>query len=164
MTRRVQDAIWSLDREQTITSIFTFDDIMNETVARPRLLTVLLGLFGALGLVLGTLGIYGVLAYLVNQRRREIGVRIALGAQSGDVLRMVVGRGLLLGLTGVTLGVLGALALTRFMRGVLYGVGSTDPATFAMVAVALLGVAVIASWIPARRAAKVDPAVALRYE
>jgi predicted permease len=164
MTQRVQDAIWSLDRNQTITSIFTFDDVMNEAVARPRLLTVLLGLFGGLGLLLGSLGIYGVLAYLVTQRQREIGVRLALGAQKSDVLRLVVGRGLVLAVAGVAIGIAGALVLTRFMQGVLYGVEATDPLTFVLVALGLLGVAVLASWLPARRASRVDPAVAIRYE
>ena len=164
MTRRIQDAIWSLDRDQTITTVFTFDDIMSEAVARPRLLTVLLALFGGLGLLLGSLGIYGVLAYLVSQRRREIGVRLALGAQRGDVLRLVVWRGLALAVVGVVVGLVGAVVLTRFMQGVLYGVEATDPLTFTAVAVGLLGIAVLASWLPARRAASVDPAVAIRYE
>ena len=137
---------------------------MSEAVARPRLLTVLLGLFGGLGLLLGSLGIYGVLAYLVSQRQREIGVRIALGAQGRDVLRLVVGRGLVLAVSGVVIGILGAFALTRFMQGVLYGVAATDPVTFVVVALGLLSVAVLASWLPARRAAAVDPAVAIRYE
>jgi predicted permease len=164
MTRRIEDAIWSIDRDQTITSVFTFDDIMSEAVARPRLLTVLLALFGALGLLLGSLGIYGVLAYLVSQRQREIGVRMALGAQRRDVLRLVVGRGLGLAVAGVVVGLIGAVALTRFMQGVLYGVQATDPPTFVAVAVGLLGIAVLASWLPARRAASVDPAVAIRYD
>jgi predicted permease len=164
MTRRVEDAIWSLDRDQTITSVFTFDDVMNDAVARPRLLTVLLALFGGLGLLLGSLGIYGVLAYLVAQRRREIGVRLALGATGADVLRLIVGRGLVLAVAGVAIGLVGALALTRFMQGVLYGVTTTDPLTFVLVAAGLLGVAILASWLPARRAASVDPAVAIRYE
>ena len=164
MTRAIEDAIWSLDRDQTITTVFTFDDIMSEAVARPRLLTVLLALFGGLGLLLGSLGIYGVLAYLVSQRQREIGVRLALGAQRGDVLRLVVWRGLALALVGVLVGLASAVVLTRFMQGVLYGVEATDPLTFAAVAVGLLGIAVLASWLPARRAAGVDPAVAIRYE
>jgi predicted permease len=164
MTRRVEDAIWSLDRDQTITSVFTFDDVMNEAVARPRLLTVLLTLFGALGLLLGSLGIYGVLAYLVAQRRREIGVRLALGATAGDVLKLIVGRGVVIAVVGVIIGLVGALALTRFMQGVLYGVATTDPVTFTLVAIGLLAIAVLASWLPARRAASVDPAVAIRYE
>jgi len=164
MTRQVEDAIWSLDRDQTITSVFTFDDIMNEAVARPRLLTVLLGVFGGLGLLLGSLGIYGVLAYLVNQRQREIGVRMALGAQQSDVLRLVVWRGMVLAIAGVLIGLIGALALTRLMQGVLYGVEATDPLTFGVVALGLLAVAALASWLPARRAASVDPAVAIRYE
>jgi predicted permease len=164
MTRRVEDAIRSLDADQTITSVFTFADVMNEAVARPRLLTVLLALFGGLGLLLGSLGIYGVLAYLVTQRRREIGVRLALGATAADVLRLVVGRGVVIAVVGVIIGLAGALALTRFMQGVLYGVNAADPLTFGLVAVGLLGIAVLASWLPARRAASVDPAVAIRYE
>ena len=164
MTRRIEDAIWSLDRDQTITSVFTFDDIMNEAVARPRLLTVLLGVFGGLGLLLGSLGIYGVLAYLVNQRQREIGVRMALGAQEVDVLRLIVWRGLALAIAGVVIGLIGAVALTRLMQGVLYGIEPTDPLTFGAVALGLLAVAALASWLPARRAASVDPAVAIRYE
>jgi ABC-type antimicrobial peptide transport system permease subunit len=164
MIRNVKEAIWSVDKTQTITSAFTLDDAVGEAVARPRLLTVLLGLFGVMGLVLGALGIYGVLAYLVNQRQREIGVRIALGAQQGDVLRMIVGRGVALGAAGVLLGLLGAVALTRFMQGVLFGVEATDPLTFGGVAIALVSVAALASWIPARRASRVDPAIALRYD
>jgi ABC-type antimicrobial peptide transport system permease subunit len=125
---------------------------------------MLLGLFGALGLVLGILGLYGVLAYLVNQRQREIGVRIALGAQSAHVVRMVVVRGLALTLSGVGVGLVGAFLLTRFMQGVLFDVTPSDPSTFISVTVALIGVAVVASYIPARRATRVDPAMALRAE
>jgi ABC-type antimicrobial peptide transport system permease subunit len=117
-----------------------------------------------MGLVLGALGLYGVLSYLVNQRTREIGVRLALGAQPRDVLGMVVGRGLKLAGLGVVVGLIGALALTRLMQGVLYGVTATDPLTFFGVAVALLGVAAFASWLPALRATRVDPLVALRSE
>ncbi|MEP6496203.1 MAG: FtsX-like permease family protein, partial [bacterium] len=137
---------------------------VGDAVARPRLLTVLLGLFGVMGLILGALGIYGVLAYLVTQRTREIGVRVALGAQPRDVLGMVVGSGLRLAAVGVGVGFVGALLLTRFMQGVLYGVSANDPLTFGVVAAALLGVAALASWIPALRAARVDPLVALRSE
>ncbi len=164
MIKRLQDAVRSVDRQQTFTSAFTLDEAVGEAVARPRLLAVLLGLFGTMGLVLGALGIYGVLAYLVTQRTREIGVRVALGAKSGAVLRMIVGKGLRLAGVGVALGVALALVLTRVMRGVLYGVKATDPLTFAAVALSLLAVAGIASWIPARRATKVDPLVALRSE
>ena len=160
----IREAIWSLDKDQTITSIFTFEDLMSEAVARPRLLTVLLGLFGGLGLALGALGIYGVLAYLVSQRRREIGVRIALGARPGDVLRLVVGRAAALTAAGVGVGLLGALAMTRYLQGVLYGIEPTDPLTFVSVTAVLAGVAALASWAPARQAARVDPAVALRAE
>ncbi len=162
--KRVEDAIHSVEPQQTITAAFTLDDAVGEAVARPRLLTVLLGLFGAMGLILGALGIYGVLAYLVAQRTREIGVRIALGAQPGDVLGMIVGHGLRLAGLGVAFGFAGALALTRLMQGVLYGVSPTDPLTFAGVAAALVAVAAFASWIPALRATRVDPLVALRYE
>ena len=162
--KRVEDAIRTVDPQQTFTAAFTLDDVVSEAVARPRLLTVLLGLFGAMGLVLGALGIYGVLAYLVSQRTREIGVRIALGAQRQDVLGMVVRSGLRLAGLGVAIGFVGALALTRLMQGVLFGVSSSDPLTFAAVAIGLLAVAAFASWLPALRAMRVDPLEALRAE
>jgi len=164
MFKRVAEAIRSVDPTQPITSTFTLDQAIGDAVARPRLLTVLLGLFGVMGLVLGALGLYGVLSYLVNQRTCEIGVRLALGAQRRDVLRMVVGRGLGLAGAGVAVGLIGALVLTRVMRGVLYGVTSTDPLTFVGVAIVLLVVAAVASMIPALRATRVDPLVALRSE
>ena len=164
MIRRIEDAIRSIDPQQTITAAFTMSDALGEAVARPRLLTVLLGLFGAMGLILGALGIYGVLAYLVTQRTREIGVRIALGAQTRSVLGMVVRSGLKLASLGVAIGLIGAFALTRLMQGVLYGVTPNDPLTFMAVAVVLLGVAAFASWLPALRAARVDPLVALRAD
>jgi predicted permease len=164
MARAIEDAIWSVDRDQTITSVFTLSSAVGEAVARPRLLTTLLALFGVLGALIGGIGLYGVLAYFVTQRRREIGVRVALGADSGQVLRMVVGRGIWLAAAGIATGLLGAALLTRFMRSVLYGVETTDPATFAGVTLALLGVAFLASWIPARRAARVDPLIAMRAE
>jgi predicted permease len=164
MARAVQDAIWSVDRDQTITSIFTLSGAVGEAVARPRLLTTLLALFGALGLMIGGIGLYGVLAYFVTHRRREIGVRVALGADTGSVLRMVVRRGLWLAGGGLIVGLVGAAMLTRFMRSVLFGVGTFDPATFGGVAAVLLAVAFLASWIPARRAARVDPLIAMRAE
>jgi ABC-type antimicrobial peptide transport system permease subunit len=164
MARAVRDAIWSVDRNQTITAFYTFDHAVGEATARPRLLTTLLGLFGVLGLLIGGIGLYGVLAYLVTNRRREIGVRMALGADAGSVLQMIVRRGLGLAGLGVLAGLAGALVLTRFMQSVLFGVEPTDPLTFALVAIVLLGVALLASWVPARRAARVDPLIAMRAE
>jgi putative ABC transport system permease protein len=164
MARKLREAIWSVDKEQAIMSIETFDDVVSGSMARPRLLTVLLGSFGALGLILGALGIYGVLAYLVNERTREIGVRIALGAPASSVLWMFVGRGLALTIAGLGLGLGSALMLTRLMSGVLYGVTATDPLTFVTVGAVLLGVAALASWLPARRAARLDPVAALRSD
>ncbi len=164
MAAAVRDAIWSVDREQTITSISTFDQLVGEAVARPRLLTVLLGLFGTLGLVLGAVGLYGVLSYLVSSRQREIGVRIALGAPRGSVLRMVVRRGLMMASIGTAIGLVAALSLTRYLRDVLFGVETTDPLTYALVILSMLTVAALASAIPARRAATVDPAIAFRSD
>ena len=164
MIKRVEDAIRAVDPQQTFTAAFTLDDAVGDAVARPRLLAVLLGLFGVMGLVLGALGIYGVLAYLVTQRTREIGVRMALGARPTSVLGMIVGRGLRLAGLGVVIGVAASLLLTRLMQGVLYGVSPTDPLTFVGVIAALLAVAALASWIPALRATRVDPLVALRSE
>jgi predicted permease len=161
---QVRDAIWSVDRHQTITSTFTFDQAVHDALGRPRLLTVLLGSFAAIALTLGALGIYGVLAYQVSQRKQEIGVRIALGGDSRRVLRMIVGRGVGLALGGVAIGVGGALVLTRFLQSVLYGVAPTDVPTFVAVAVVLVAIAGVASYMPARRAARIDPAIALRSD
>ena len=160
----VREAIWSVDRDQTVTSVETMSAIVGGNVSRPRLLATLLLLFGVMGLTLGALGIYGVLAYAVSQRRQEIGVRVALGASPRSVLRLVVGHGMGLAFVGVIAGIAGALALTRLMASVLYEVRATDPATFATVVVVLLGAALVASWLPARRALRIDPVQALRYE
>ena len=164
MANAVRDAIWSVDREQTITSISTFDQLVGDAVARPRLLTVLLGLFGTLGLVLGAVGLYGVLSYLVSSRQREIGVRIALGAPRGAVLAMVVRRGMLMAGVGTAIGLVTAFSLTKYLRDVLFGVAPSDPMTYALVVVSMLAVAALASAIPARRAARVDPAIAFRSD
>jgi len=164
MAGAIRDAIWSLDREQPITAIFTFDDSISRALARPRLVTVLLLSFGAIGLLLGVVGIYGILAFLVQQRQPEIGVRIALGARPSHVSAMFMRRGLTLTAAGIGIGLIGAFLLRRFLVAVLYGVGPTDPATFAGVAVTLLLAAAAASWIPARRAARVDPVVTLRTQ
>ena len=160
----VRDAIWSVDRDQTITTIEPMTSIVGGTVARPRLLAMLLMLFGMMGLTLGALGIYGVLAYAVTQRRQEIGVRVALGASPASVLRLIVGQGMGLAVIGVVTGVVGALLLTRVMSTVLYEVRTTDPLTFATVIVVLLVAALAASWLPARRALGIDPIQALRSD
>jgi predicted permease len=163
-TGAIREAIWAANRNQTITSISTLESIVGGTVARPRLLATLLLLFGAMGLTLGALGIYGVLAYAVSQRRQEIGVRVALGAAPHSIIGLIVGQGMGLAVAGMVAGLAGAFVVTRVMQSVLYQVGVTDPATFALVIVILLGVALAASWLPARRALRIEPVTALRYD
>jgi putative ABC transport system permease protein len=134
------------------------------SVASQQFNLLLMGLFGCLALVLATTGIYGVTAYSVAQRTREIGIRLAIGAQTGDVLKLVMGQGMRLTVIGVAVGLAGAWASTRLMSSLLFGVTATDPVTFAIVSLLLTAVALVACYIPARRAMKVDPIIALRYE
>jgi putative ABC transport system permease protein len=140
------------------------DQYVSDSVSRRRSSALLLAIFASLALCLASVGIYGVMAYSVTQRSHEIGIRVALGAQSSHVIRLVIGRGMTLVLTGVAIGIVAALALTRVLTTLLYGVSATDPTTFAVVSAALIAVSLLASYIPARRATKVDPMIALRRE
>jgi predicted permease len=160
----VRRILHRLDPERPLYAVFTMDEILSKSVAPQRYNTALLALFALLAATLAAVGIYGVVSYSVNRQTHEIGIRMALGAQKSDVLRMVVGQGLKLTLVGMAIGVAVALALTRFLSSLLYGVKPIDPLTFIAVSVLLTAVALLACYIPARRAAKVDPMVALRHE
>src|SRR6185436_1684085 len=154
----------TVDPQLALQNLRTLDDVMNESLLSQRALTSLLAVFAALALALAAVGIYGVMSYSVAQRTNEIGIRIALGAQPGQVLSWVLRNAMVLVVVGLGVGVAGAIALTRSLHGVLYEVSSTDPLTFVGVAVAILLVALVASYLPARRATRVDPLVALRAE
>jgi putative ABC transport system permease protein len=160
----IRDEVWAVDKDQPVTDIKTMDQSIAESVSPRRFNAVLLASFASLALVLATVGIYGVMSYSVAHRTREIGIRVALGAQSSDVIKLVVGGGMFLVLTGVVIGLAGALALARVMTSLLYGVSATDAMTFAGVSVSLMAIAFFASYIPARRATRVDPMIALRSE
>jgi putative ABC transport system permease protein len=160
----VRRTVWEVDRDQPVSKIRTMEEIVSQSVARQRFSMLLLGIFAALALVLAAVGIYGVMSYSVAQRTREFGIRMALGAQRSDVLKLAVGQGLKLVLIGIVIGLAAAFVLTRVMSSLLFGVSATDPATFMIISLVLIGVAVVASFIPARRATKIDPMVALRYE
>jgi putative ABC transport system permease protein len=160
----VRNAVWAVDKDQPVSNIDTMDNIVAKAVARQRFSTLLLGIFATLALVLAAVGIYGVMSYSVAQRTREIGIRMALGAQRSDVLKMTVQQGMKLVGLGLLIGVGTAFVLTRLMSSLLFGVSATDPVTFLAIAFVLMAVAACASYIPALRATKVDPMVALRYQ
>jgi putative ABC transport system permease protein len=160
----VRRELRSIDRALPVSQVRSMEDVMASARSRPRFLTLLLALFSGLSLLLAALGIYGVISYSVTQRTNEIGIRMALGAQSGDVLRLIGGSGLRIAIAGTAIGAAGALALTHFLTGMLFGVRSVDVMTFAAMAATLIVVTLVASYIPARRAAKTDPLIALRYE
>jgi putative ABC transport system permease protein len=164
VTAALRGVIRQTDKDSPIFNVRTMNELLSASVARRRFNMILLGSFAALALLLASLGIYGVISYSVTQRTHEIGIRVALGAQPRDVLRMILGQGMILTLIGVAVGLLGALALTRVMSSLLFGVSATDPATYALVALLLPAVALVSCLIPARRATRVDPMVALRYE
>jgi predicted permease len=163
-TRAVREQVQAIDRDQPISAVRTMDDLVEAEVGQRHLIVTLLGSFAGVALLLALIGIYGLIAYSVAQRTREVGIRRALGAQHVDILRLVVGQGLGLALAGVAVGVGGAIALTRVMKGLLFHVSATDPATFAGIALLFILVAVAASYIPARRATRIDPIEALRVD
>jgi predicted permease len=161
---QVRRAVYDTDRREVIYGVQTMDEVLANSLAARRLSMMLLEIFAALALVLSSVGIYGVISYLVNQRTHEIGVRMALGARRGDVMKLVLAQGAEMALIGVAIGVLAALGLTRLMANQLFGVTSHDPLTFVAVVILLTLVALLACYIPARRAVRVDPIVALRCE
>jgi len=164
MMSAVRGVVAEVDPNQPLYNVMTMEQRLANTTTSPRLSAALLGSFAAVALLLAVVGIYGVMSYAVTQRRHEIGVRMALGAQRGDVLRLVIGEGMKLVLMGALLGLGGALALTRLLKTLLFGVSATDPLTFIAVPILLLIVALLACFVPALRATKVDPLIALRSE
>jgi putative ABC transport system permease protein len=164
LTPAIKQAIWSVDKDEPIVRMATMDDRLARSAAERRFALILFETFGLAALVLAAIGIYGVLSGSVTERTREIGVRLALGAQRRDVLGLILGQGAKLTLSGVGLGLLAACAVTRSLTTLLYGVSATDPLIFGGVALLLIVVALVACFLPARRATKVDPLVALRHE
>jgi predicted permease len=162
--KEIREAVWSVNSNLPLASVQTMEDVYDKSVARTSFTLVMLGIAATMALVLGVIGIYGVMSYTVSQRQREIGVRLALGAERADILQIVLRQGATLALAGVAIGIGAALGLTRLMTNLLYGVTAHDPLTFVVVATLLILIALLACYIPARRATLVDPMVALRYE
>jgi putative ABC transport system permease protein len=164
LAARLQDALAEIDRSQPVTSIRPLEHWISDSTSNRRFQTLLLATFAVMALVLAAVGIYGVLAFSVNQRRREIGIRVALGAQKFEVLGLVIRQGMGLTFVGILIGLAGAFAVARLMSAFLFETAPFDPVTFVTVAFILTIVSFAACWLPARRAAKIDPMEALRYE
>jgi putative ABC transport system permease protein len=160
----VQRAVWSVDKDLPLSKPRTMGEVISESVAEPRFRTWLLSIFAIAGLILTLIGIYGVISYSVRQRTREMGIRIALGAQSGSLLGLVLRQAVVLAMTGAACGVVGSLLLMRLLASQLFEIKPGDPATLIGAALLMMIVALAAAWIPARRATKVDPMIALRHE
>jgi putative ABC transport system permease protein len=160
----VRRAVTEVDKSASVSNINTMEQLVAESVTQPRFNLFLLGLFACVALLLSAAGIYGVTAYSVTQRTHEFGIRMALGAQVSDVLKMILGQGMSLIAVGITFGLVGSFALTRLIKKLLFGVSATDPLTLIAITLLLALVALLACYIPARRATKVDPLTALRYE
>jgi putative ABC transport system permease protein len=160
----VQKEIRALDPDQPVADVRTMKEVIAKSIARPRFNALLLAIFAGVALVLASVGIYGVMNYSATQRTQEIGIRMALGAKPGDILRLVVGHGMKLTLAGIVIGVIASLALTRVMANLLFGITATDLPTFIAVSAVLTIVALVANYIPARRATRLNPVIALRYE
>jgi len=164
LANEIRQAVWSVDSGLPLAEEHTLDYYYTKSMARTSFALVMLALAGGMSLLLGIVGLYGVIAYSVSQRTHELGIRMALGAQRWDVLRLVLSQGMVLTAIGISIGIGCACGLTHFLSALLYGVKPNDPLTFAIVALLLMFVAIIASYIPARRAAKVEPLIALRHE
>jgi putative ABC transport system permease protein len=164
LTSAIRAAVATIDKDQPIFDVHTMRELVDNSISTRRLTLVLLGIFSALALILAAIGIYGVMAYTVALRTQEIGIRMALGAQQADVLRLVLGQGARIAFFGVAIGLATAAALARALSSLLFSVSASDPMTFAAVAILLIAVALLACYIPARRALRVDPITALRYE
>jgi ABC-type antimicrobial peptide transport system permease subunit len=164
LSAAVQREIMAVDSQLAVSRIRTMDQVVSESTARQNFNMLLLSIFAGLALLLAAIGIYGLMSYTVEQRTQEIGIRMALGAGRGDMVNLIVRQGMLLAVVGLVVGLGAAFGLTRLLAGLLFGVKTTDPATYLVVALVLIAVAMFACYVPARRATKIDPLIALRYE